>query len=172
MGNSRINNICKKLFLSYLRHYDEAKYWRMREYVVSPTSRNKIKQLIYLYRIKKSDAFNCASMGTELGEGAVIVSPPHLPHGLNGIIVSKYAKLGAHCKIYQQVTITTKLIDGVPVSAIIGDNCTLGAKSTILAGVRIGNNVKIGANAVVTKDVPDNCSVGGIPACVLNYYDN
>jgi serine O-acetyltransferase len=65
------------------------------------------------------------------------------------------------------VTVATKNINGQFVSATIGDNCTLGAKSTILGGVRIGNNVKVGANAVVTKDVPDNCTVAGVPARII-----
>ena len=42
----------------------------------------------------------------------------------------------------------------------------------IFGSVRIGNNVTVGANAVVTKDIPDNAVVGGVPAKVLSYrYD-
>ena len=44
----------------------------------------------------------------------------------------------------------------------------LGAKCTILGGVTLGDNVKVGANAVVTKSVPSNCCVGGCPAVILN----
>ena len=50
---------------------------------------------------------------------------------------------------------------------VIGDNVWVGAKATILSGVNIGNNAVIGANAVVTHDVPANTIVGGIPARVL-----
>lgn len=160
--------LCQKTN-AFLRRYDEKKYWKMRDYVIS-TGGNRLLKLFYLYRIKRSDAFNNASMGTNFGSGAFFSNPPHLPHGLNGIIISQYAKIGENCKIYQQVTISTKRINGEFVSATIGDNCTLGAKCTILGGITIGNNVRVGANAVVTHDIPDNCSVGGVPAVILNQY--
>lgn len=152
-----------------VHHYDEKKYWKMRDYVVSGGG-NKLLKIFYLLRIKRADAFNNASMGTNLGSGAYFASAPHLPHGLNGIIISQFASIGHNCKIYHQVTIATKEIDGKFVSANIGDNCTLGAKCTILGGVNIGNHVKVGANAVVTHDIPDNCSVGGIPAVILRQW--
>ena len=47
---------------------------------------------------------------------------------------------------------------------VIGDNVWIGDKATILGGVHIGNNVIIAANAVVNKDIPDNCVVAGVPA--------
>ena len=154
---------------SQLHHYNERKYWKMRSYVV----RGGVTplKLFYLYRIKRSDAFNNASMGTDLCSGATFETAPHLPHGLNGIVISKYAHVGKNCKIYHQVTITTKSVDGKFVSAVIGDNCTLGAKSTIIGGVTIGNNVVVGANAVVTHDVPDNCVVAGVPAKIIKRLD-
>lgn len=46
----------------------------------------------------------------------------------------------------------------------IGRDVWIGANCTILLGVAVGNNVVIAAGAVVTKNVPDNCVVGGIPA--------
>lgn len=49
----------------------------------------------------------------------------------------------------------------------IGDNVFLGANAIILPGVTIGNSVIIGAGAVVTKDVPDNCVVAGNPARII-----
>lgn len=42
----------------------------------------------------------------------------------------------------------------------------------MLSGVVIGNNVKIGANAVVTKDVPPNCTVVGVPAKIVKMSNN
>ena len=49
----------------------------------------------------------------------------------------------------------------------IGNDVWIGGNVTILPGVSIGDNVIIGAGAVVTKDIPDNCVVGGVPAKVL-----
>ena len=49
----------------------------------------------------------------------------------------------------------------------IGNNVWLGDKVSILANVHIGNNVVVGANSVVTKDLPDNCVAAGIPAKIV-----
>ena len=50
---------------------------------------------------------------------------------------------------------------------IIGDNVHISAGARILGPIKIGNNVIIGANAVVVKDVPDNCVVAGSPAKII-----
>jgi acetyltransferase-like isoleucine patch superfamily enzyme len=52
---------------------------------------------------------------------------------------------------------------------IIEDGVWIGAKATILSGVRVGHGAIIGAGAVVTKDVPPNAIVGGVPAKVIKY---
>ena len=49
----------------------------------------------------------------------------------------------------------------------IGNQCFIGMNSIILPGVKIGNNVIVGAGAVVTKDIPSNTIVAGNPAKVL-----
>lgn len=51
----------------------------------------------------------------------------------------------------------------------IGNNCVFFAGSKIIGDISIGNNVVVGANAVVVKDVPDNAVVGGVPAKILNF---
>ena len=97
---------------SQLHHYNEHKYWKMRSYVV----REGVTplKLLYLYKIKKSDAFNNASMGTDLCFGATFETAPHLPHGLNGIIISKYAHIGKNCKIYPKRIIMRKICLSIP----------------------------------------------------------
>lgn len=50
---------------------------------------------------------------------------------------------------------------------VIGRNCFIGARAIILGNVHIGNNVKIGAGAVVLEDIPDNCTAVGIPARII-----
>ncbi len=54
---------------------------------------------------------------------------------------------------------------------VIGSGCYIGSGSIILHGVTIGNNVMVGAGSVVTKDVPDNCLVCGIPAQVKKFHN-
>lgn len=54
----------------------------------------------------------------------------------------------------------------------IGNDVWIGGNCTILPGVNIGNNVVVAAGAVVTKDVPDNCIVAGVPAKVIRNLEN
>lgn len=55
----------------------------------------------------------------------------------------------------------------------VGDNCFIGNSAKIMPGVTIGDNVIVGTGAIVTKDVPSNCIVAGVPAkviCTLDEY--
>lgn len=63
-----------------------------------------------------------------------------------------------------QVTIGTRDIDE---SAVIGDDVFIGVGAKILGKIRIGNGAKIGANAVVIKDVPANATVVGVPGRII-----
>lgn len=153
-------------FMHHIQHYNPDTYWKMRNVVISSGGGlHKIKQYFYLFRIKRMDAFNNASMGTDIGFGAHFETPPHLQHGLNGIIVSHYAHIGKDAWIAQQVTIGQAIDENV--APTLGDNVVIGAGAKIIGNVRIGNNVTIGANAVVVNDMPDNCICGGIPARVI-----
>lgn len=85
------------------------------------------------------------------------------------IVVNGEAKIGRNCNISQGVTIgmtTRGEKAGVPV---IGDNVYIGPGAKIIGKVNVGNKVAIGANAVVTKDIPDNAVVVGVPAKVISY---
>ena len=55
----------------------------------------------------------------------------------------------------------------LPAPIHIGKNVWIGANATILPGVTVGDNAVIAAGAVVTKDVPENCIVGGVPAKLI-----
>lgn len=101
--------------------------------------------------------------GGYIGNGAVFRGIPILPHGLHGVFISRYAKIGAGCWIYQNVTIGE--VDRA--APEIGDGCLIGAGAVIASGVKIGNRVKIGAGAVVCVDVPDGCTVVAQPPRVI-----
>lgn len=96
-------------------------------------------------------------INTQIGGGLL------LPHP-NGIVIHCDAKIGPNCLIFQQVTIGISNENGPP---IIGGHVNIGAGAKILGAVTIGNYAKIGANAVVLIDVPENRTAIGIPAKII-----
>jgi len=79
----------------------------------------------------------------------------------------KVGKIGKNCTILPMVLIGKKKPD-TDSKIVIGDNCYISTGVTLLTPIVIGNNVTIGAGAVVTKDIPDNCIVGGVPAKIIS----
>ncbi len=77
--------------------------------------------------------------GGYVGPGAEFAEIPSLPHGLHGVYISRYASIGAGCRIYQNVTIGE--VDRR--APCIGANCLIGAGAVIVGDVRIGDNVRI-----------------------------
>lgn len=96
-----------------------------------------------------------------IGEGLNLVHP-----GFRRIGV--FSHIGKNCTILPNVLIGRKE-PGEKANVYIGNNCYISTGVTILGPVSIGDNVTIGAGAVVTKDIPDNCIVGGVPAKILKY---
>ena len=94
----------------------------------------------------------------------VDVSGCNFQHKGFGVVIHPQSVIGKNIVIQHSVTIgeTSK---GVPV---IGNNVFIGARAVVIGDITIGNNVKIGAGAVVTKDIPDNCTAVGVPAKIIN----
>lgn len=93
--------------------------------------------------------------GGYIGNGAIIDGIPTLPHGIHGVYISRYAHIGRDCWIYQNVTIG-EVGHKAP---HIGNRCLIGANASIVGNITIGDDVKIGAGAVVAFDVPSGSTV-------------
>jgi len=92
----------------------------------------------------------------EIGKGL------RIQHGIATIIAAE--TIGENCLINQQVTIGYSNKTDRPT---IGDDVSIRAGAKVIGGVVIGDHVKVGANAVVLKDVPPNCTVVGVPARIV-----
>jgi len=84
------------------------------------------------------------------------------------IVVSPETIIGKNVNISQGVTIGKKDSGIRKGAAIINDEVYIGPGAKLIGRVVIGKNVAIGANAVVTKDVPENAVVGGVPAKIIS----
>jgi serine O-acetyltransferase len=85
-----------------------------------------------------------------------------------GIIINSQAVIGKNCNISHGVTIGMANRGTKRGVASIGDNVYIGPGAKIVGAVKIGNNVAIGANCVVTKDMPDNAVVVGVPGKIIS----
>lgn len=105
-----------------------------------------------------------------------------------GILLSRHAKVGKGFYIghYGTIIVSSKAIigenvnisHGVTIGAVnrgakagvptIGNFVYIGPGAKIIGNIKIGDHAAIGANAVVTKDVPENACVGGVPAKIIN----
>lgn len=86
-----------------------------------------------------------------------------LMHGGLGTVIHENAVVGDNCKIYQHVTLAGN-DNGAP---IIGNNVLIGTGAFLLGPIKVGDNAKIGANAVVLTDVPANATAVGVPAKII-----
>lgn len=87
------------------------------------------------------------------------------------VIINDYAKIGENCRIHVGVNIGATLNE--PKDApVIGKNVYIGPGAKIYGKITIGDNVAIGANAVVNKDVPNNVTVAGVPAKIVSKKGN
>lgn len=84
------------------------------------------------------------------------------------IVINDATKIGKNCRINIDVNIETNMGESGQ-SPIIGDNCFIGPGAKLFGRISIGNNVAIGANSVVNKSFPDNVTIAGVPAKIVNH---
>lgn len=173
-------DIPKKLFGKYrvLRTLEEANnYFQNVENcftlgVGDPNIREKLSK-----RLESEGGTLCSSISHLTHIGTHDVSIGVGTNILPGVKISNSTFIGHGCIIYYNSIITHdvhvgKFVEISPNTALlgrckIGDYTKIGANSTVLPGINIGKNCIIGAGSVVTKDVPDNTTVVGIPARIV-----
>jgi serine O-acetyltransferase len=104
--------------------------------------------------------------GIEIHPGATIGKNLFIDHG-TGVVIGETAIIGDNVNIYHGVTLGSKggrIAKGQRRHPMIGDGTVIGAGAQVLGDITLGKNVRVGANSVVTGDVPDHCTVVGIPA--------
>lgn len=111
-------------------------------------------------------AFGRMITGIEINLGAKLGKRLFIDHGM-GVVIGATSVIGDDVVMYQGVTLGgNKDIPGRR-HPIIGNNVTIGAGAKVLGAITIGDNVQVGANAVVTKDTPSDTVVAGIPAKII-----
>lgn len=101
--------------------------------------------------------------GIEIHPGATIGDGLFIDHGM-GVVIGETAVIGNNCTIYQNVTLGGTGKQTGKRHPTLGDNCFIGSGARVLGNITLGNNVKVGANSVVLKDVPDGATAVGVPA--------
>lgn len=126
-----------------------------------------VKRKIAVLLCRRIEAKKCSTTGTgPVGNSCMLKEPLILPHGLSGIIIARNVEIGKHVAIYQHVTIAES---DKWKKTIIDDHVIIGAGAVILNNPHIGKGAKIGANAVVLTDIPDNATAVGVPARIITH---
>ena len=148
----------------YLQPVPGLKFTIILRYCQHYRRRNRL--LFYFYflwwrRLKTNYGFDI-SYRTQIGEGL------YIGHS-GGIVIHGDTQIGDYCNLSQGITIGVSIRGkqaGIPK---IGNRVFIGPGAVILGGINIGDDVLIGANAMVTFDVPDKAVVAAPVASVISY---
>jgi serine O-acetyltransferase len=102
----------------------------------------------------------------EIHPGATIGKRLVIDHGV-GIVIGETAIIGDDVLIYHGVTLGGKTLEPVKRHPTVGDRVILGAGSKLIGNITIGNDCAVGANAVVTRSMPDGTVAVGVNARLL-----
>lgn len=131
--------------------------WR---YTVRPAILRKLLSLVYHVLFKFIQIITGIELPCEVPIGRNFV----IEHS-GGIVISGFASFGDDCRIRNGVVVGLSRVDE-PCAPQIGNDVDIGTGAKVLGNIRIGNGVRIGANAVVIMDVPDECLAVGVPAAI------
>lgn len=131
--------------------------WR---YGIRPALVRKPFSLVYRVLFKVIQILTGVELPCEVTVGKNFV----IDH-VGGIVISGFSAFGDNCRIRTGVVVGLAHVSD-PCAPVIGNNVDIGAGAKILGRIHIGDNVLIGANSVVVRDVPTNSIAVGVPATV------
>ena len=105
--------------------------------------------------------------GIEIHPGATIGPGFFIDHGM-GVVIGETAEIGRDVTLYHGVTLGGVSLAKGKRHPTLGDRVVVGAGAKVLGAITIGDDSRIGANAVVVKDVPPNSVVVGIPGQIVS----
>ncbi len=139
---------------NFARGFNLDRWWKL--YKKAHKSKGLLKEY-YTLRYMRMASKN----GGYCGRTTVIKGKPIMHHGFHGVHLSRHAVIGENASIFQNVTITS--------GVTVGDNCLIGAGANLVGKITIGNNVRIDAGTTVVESVPDNCTVVGAKARLIQH---
>ena len=104
--------------------------------------------------------------GIEIHPGAQIGRRFFIDHGM-GIVIGETAIIGDDCTLYHGVTLGGTTWKKGKRHPTLKDNVVIGAGAKVLGPITLGNNSKVGSNAVVVNDIPNDTTAVGIPAKII-----
>jgi len=104
-----------------------------------------------------------ALTGIEIHPGAQLGRRLFIDHGM-GVVIGETAEVGEDVVLFHGTTLGGVSMSKGKRHPTVGDRVVIGAGAKVLGPVRVGSDVKVGANAVVVKDVPDGEVAVGVPA--------
>jgi len=104
--------------------------------------------------------------GIEIHPGAQLGRRLFIDHGM-GVVIGETTIVGNDVTLYQGVTLGGTGKEHGKRHPTIGDNVVVGGGAKILGNITVGNNCRVGAGSVVTRDVPENSTVVGVPGHII-----
>ena len=162
-ADMRIRTLIKAVFLGnetyqynfWMRTCAYTRMHRLFKYIFYPFSKFILNHYEYKFGIS-------IPYTTDIGSGF------YIGH-FGTIVVNGRSKIGNNFNISHGVTLGVSNRGDKKGYPEIGHNVYLGPGSKIIGAIKIGNNVAVGANCVVTRDVPDNAVVVGVPGKIISY---
>lgn len=109
--------------------------------------------------------------GIEIHPGAKIGKGLFIDHG-TGVVIGETAEVGDNVTMFHGVTLGGTGKEKGKRHPTIGNNVFIGSGAKILGNIKVGDNSKIGANAVILKDVPSNVTIVGVPGKIVKITSN